>query len=360
MTENNHDITSELAKATSIEQAPLTEEEINERRKVNGASLRRICTRLGLSLLVVLAASVITQSIAVVILERVAPHLLSSPTVNLVLASGSMYFVGVLLGALVLLRAKPVAAPERKSLRPSQLFIFLIICFGGMYTGNLVGTIITTVISLITGSEVTNSVADVISSTPMLPLFIFVVILAPIFEELLFRKLMMDRLTPYGQWTAVLVSAVLFGLFHCNLSQLFYATLLGVFLGFIYARTGKIHHTIILHAIINFCGSIIPLLVFRLCDIEAITEFITHPSISTLTENLVGFLIYFAYSGLISLVWIGGVVLFIVFAVLKKFKLGKAGEEIPSPEERFKLIITSPGIIIITLGCLALTIASLF
>ena len=131
-------------------------------------------------------------------------------------------------------------------------------------------------------------------------------------------------------------------------------------LGFIYARTGKIHHTILLHAIINFCGSIIPMWVLRMCDMDVITEFMTRPSFSTLVDNLGGILIYLAYSSLISLVWGAGVTLFIVFAILKKFKLGKPELEMPRASEVATLVITNPGIIIITVGCLILTVLSLF
>ena len=42
------------------------------------------------------------------------------------------------------------------------------------------------------------------------------VIIAPVMEELVFRKYLVDRLVPYGQKTAVVLSGLFFGLFHGN------------------------------------------------------------------------------------------------------------------------------------------------
>ena len=83
------------------------------------------------------------------------------------------------------------------------------------------------------------------------------VILAPVIEEFLFRRQIIDRIRVYGERRAILVSAVMFGLFHGNLSQMFYAGVLGLVFGYVYLKTGKLRYSIILHALINFMGSIL-------------------------------------------------------------------------------------------------------
>ena len=70
--------------------------------------------------------------------------------------------------------------------------------------------------------------------------FIIAVLIAPTAEELLFRKLLTERIVKYGELAAVLASGLFFGLFHGNLNQFSYAFLLGLFLGFIYVKTGKL------------------------------------------------------------------------------------------------------------------------
>ena len=69
-------------------------------------------------------------------------------------------------------------------------------------------------------------------------------VLAPVFEELVFRKVLVDHVLPFGEWPAILFSGITFGLFHGNLTQFFYAALLGMVLAYVYIRTGNILYSI--------------------------------------------------------------------------------------------------------------------
>ena len=84
-----------------------------------------------------------------------------------------------------------------------------------------------------------------------------VAFLAPIFEELIFRKLIIDRTRRFGELTSILLSSFLFGLVHCNVYQIFYAFALGLILGYVYMRTGNVILTIIMHVLINSSSSIL-------------------------------------------------------------------------------------------------------
>lgn len=65
--------------------------------------------------------------------------------------------------------------------------------------------------------------------------------LVPAFcEEFLFRGLICARLMPYGKTAAIVGSAVLFGLMHGNLGQLFYTTVAGIMLGWCFVETRSI------------------------------------------------------------------------------------------------------------------------
>ena len=61
------------------------------------------------------------------------------------------------------------------------------------------------------------------------------VALGPLWEELVFRGLMMEylRRAGAGLWKANMIQALLFGLLHANLVQGSYAWLLGIALGYI-------------------------------------------------------------------------------------------------------------------------------
>lgn len=81
--------------------------------------------------------------------------------------------------------------------------------------------------------------------------FLAVVVCAPIFEELLFRGILLKRLSGFGEWFAVIVTAILFGMYHQNHAQLFFTAAFGVLAGFLAIRSKSIIPTIIAHACLN-------------------------------------------------------------------------------------------------------------
>lgn len=92
-----------------------------------------------------------------------------------------------------------------------------------------------------------------VSSNYELVLMFFTLAVVPAFvEELLFRGLILGNLLPYGRTTAILASALLFGVMHQNAEQLFYATAAGVVLGWVYVRTRSIWPCVLLHFVNNF------------------------------------------------------------------------------------------------------------
>lgn len=130
-----------------------------------------------------------------------------------------------------------------------------------MWIGNMMGVITTAGIGSLIQHEVANPINDVINNSGLIANLIIITIIAPIFEELIFRKLLIDRTIKYGGTISVLLSGLLFAFFHGNLSQFFYAFLLGGFFAIIYIKTGQIKYTIGLHMIINFIGSVVSLFV---------------------------------------------------------------------------------------------------
>ncbi|HEU5182648.1 MAG TPA: CPBP family intramembrane glutamic endopeptidase [Candidatus Polarisedimenticolia bacterium] len=82
--------------------------------------------------------------------------------------------------------------------------------------------------------------------------FFFLVVVAPVTEEVLFRGLFLSRLLErYSPRTAVIGSAVCFGVFHILPWQVVTAALMGLFLGWLLLRSGSIAVPIAAHAIFN-------------------------------------------------------------------------------------------------------------
>lgn len=105
-------------------------------------------------------------------------------------------------------------------------------------------------------NEIFSSYQDLVSDTmmgqPMWILFLAVGILAPIAEELIFRGLvfrrMKDSMKPIA---AIILSSLFFGLYHGNMVQFLYASLLGIVLAIIYNRTGTLWTAIVAHMAAN-------------------------------------------------------------------------------------------------------------
>lgn len=83
------------------------------------------------------------------------------------------------------------------------------------------------------------------------PSWLMTAVAAPVFEELIFRKTLIDKLRPQGERTALIMSSLLFALVHQNTVQFFYAFGAGLMLGMLYLRTGRVAYTMLLHAMVN-------------------------------------------------------------------------------------------------------------
>lgn len=88
-------------------------------------------------------------------------------------------------------------------------------------------------------------------------LFVTLAIQPAIFEELLFRKSLIDFSKKFGVGFAVIVSSIFFGLIHMNSMQSIFAFLVGLLFGIIYIKTGNIKLTILLHLLNNGYSSLL-------------------------------------------------------------------------------------------------------
>lgn len=98
------------------------------------------------------------------------------------------------------------------------------------------------------------------SSTGYYPFWLFVVnlimtaILPAICEETAHRGMLLKSLSGYGYKKAIIISALLFGLLHLNIEQFFYATIIGLYLGYLSILCDTIYPAIIIHFMNNGIG----------------------------------------------------------------------------------------------------------
>ena len=88
-------------------------------------------------------------------------------------------------------------------------------------------------------------------------------VIAPLLEEVMFRGAIQgDMLRKVrNPWLAIIISALIFGIFHMNPVQIVYATLLGIVLGWIYYRTGSLMSVILGHVLNNTIATIFMLFI---------------------------------------------------------------------------------------------------
>jgi len=185
---------------------------------------------------------------------------------------GTMYALGLPF-YLRLSKEVPVSPPKQHKIKAWHLILCIPCLLCLMYIGNLTGMFITWLIAKISGVNTESTmIQDNVYGEYGYVMILAAVLCAPFVEEMLFRKVLIDRIRKYGDGKAILLSGIFFGLFHGNLTQLFYTTLVGLFFAFVYVRTGKVIYTIILHTAINFIGGAMPYFVHADTVIKAINE----------------------------------------------------------------------------------------
>jgi sodium transport system permease protein len=89
-------------------------------------------------------------------------------------------------------------------------------------------------------------------------LILFTAIVPAVCEESLFRGYLLERLSAQGQtWRAIMVSSVLFGLFHQSVHALLPATVCGIFFAFLAVKTESLLNPIVLHMTVNVWAIIV-------------------------------------------------------------------------------------------------------
>lgn len=250
---------------------------------------------------------------------------------------------------------------EKKHMKVSHILIAFLICYAGTYLTNLVGNIITAIIGAIKQSEVENVMASLTSQISPWVNFLVVVIAAPVMEELLFRKFIIDRISHYGEGVAIVVSGLMFGLFHGNLNQFVYAFLIGVLFGFIYIKTRQIKYTIILHMIVNFLGGFVSSVLLEVSNYYELMNLLgeeINPDLlmEFMKDNALGLMAFMVYSMLLTGFVVAGIVLF--FINKRKFTLLE-GEVKLEKGQRFKTIILNVGMILYCLFWIVMIILQL-
>ena len=267
--------------------------------------------RIGAGACVMLAVWVaLNMALSMMLVQAMGQNAVNAPIwLQFLISSGPLYLIAMPMG-LMLMKAVPELPTRRFPMTPGRFFTLLLMCLPIMYGGSIIGNLLSMALS---GGTAQNAIADLaMANDPAM--IVFGVILGPIFEEWMFRKQIISRTRRYGEKLSILLSALMFALFHLNLFQFFYAFGLGLMFGYVYMRTSQLRYSIAMHMIINFNGSVLAPWVLSQVDLEALaTTDTTDPAAAQalLAQNGAGMMLVSGYGLLLIALSIAGLVLLV-------------------------------------------------
>ena len=271
------------------------------------------------------------------------------------ISSGPLYLIAMPMG-LMLMKAVPELPTRKFDMTPGRFFTLLLMCLPIMYGGNIIGNLLSAILS---DGMAENTIASM-AMTLDPSMIIFGVILGPIFEEWMFRKQIISRTRRYGEKLSILLSALMFALFHLNLFQFFYAFGLGLMFGYVYMRTSQLRYSIVMHMIVNFNGSVLAPWVLSQVDLEALaTTDTTDPAAAQalLAQNGAGMMLVSGYGLLLIALSIAGLVLLVTKR--RTFEFYTTPEQLPKGLGG-QTAFGNPGMVIYIAMCAALTALSMY
>lgn len=221
---------------------------------------KKFFSKIGFNYLAYSIASILFLIILSNIIAVIRPEILNNINIATIITAICNYVLPLPI-LLFLMRKLDSTEIKKNNLGFKTFLKYLCITFTLMWIGNITGTIITNLLSFTIQNDIANPIQNLINSTDLWLNLILISLIGPIFEEIIFRKILIDRTIKYGPLASILVSAIIFGLIHGNLNQFCYTILVGGFFAYVYIKTGQIKYSIGLHIILNMLGSVLSMIV---------------------------------------------------------------------------------------------------
>lgn len=230
------------------------------------ADIRRLCFDVGIALIIsVLLQKVIFIAMVFLLRGLVGAGLETDSTLftvlNYTLSNISAYLPKILAFGAVYLKYRPLKRLDTQYENKSYYPLILIpAMFAFAMWGSNITTCINYILQLLFGVGEIQNVMDSIAPSSFqsaVVTLIFTAFVAPIFEEIIYRHLLLRSLKPVGDTPAIILSALIFGLAHGNFDQFAYAFLSGIIFGLVAVRYDSIIPGMVLHLINNFFVTVI-------------------------------------------------------------------------------------------------------
>lgn len=319
---------------------------------------RRAYTLTGLALLVLYLTVQTVASVLMVACQIIFPSLVDQGWFLLALNFVAIYVAGFPFFLLVI-RNLPEYSPVKRKMPAGKLAVATLISIGLIYSLSYITNFAVAGLEFILGFEIPSGLDETLASSSLWIAIVSTVVVAPIAEEYMFRKLICDRTAVFGEWQSILISGIAFSQFHGSIHQLLYTFALGCFFAFVYIRTGKLIYTVILHFVVNFIGSVPSLLITEFTNIEQVLEELSVNGLTRelLAENAATLVLYLAFIVVVLSLMVAGVILF--FVNIKKIISGADGRYMPRGK-RFSIMFGNVGIWIFAAFCFMTVLLNIF
>lgn len=164
--------------------------------------------------------------------------------------------------------------PFGKPRKNSHVLLLILAGMGFCYMGNIITGYFTAIFQSFGIDFASTEAAAALTDTPDTPMgfvlnLMYVAVLPAFFEEIAFRGVIMQPLRKYGDWFAIGISAVIFGLIHGNMTQMPFAICAGIALGYVFIVTGSIWPSVIIHFLNNSLALVCNEMLSRLSETGA-------------------------------------------------------------------------------------------
>ena len=215
---------------------------------------RRVFSRVGWAMVALMVLQVAGQYLLQLLVVRLAPALLEWEGIFYLLAAAANYLFAFP-AALLILRTLPTQPRgEKRPLTGRQGLSLWLMALGCLYLSNMLTLALMGAFAEGYGAPIPNPL-DAVAEQGVVYNLVVSCLLAPIAEELCFRRSILNRLRPWGEGFAVCTSALLFALVHGNPYQMLYAFTVGIILGCLYLYTGQVRWTMLLHGGLNLVSA---------------------------------------------------------------------------------------------------------
>ena len=173
--------------------------------------------------------------------------------------SGIFMFISWLIFFSILFSIKYMNKDHRKTVYRRMSKSALLGGIGGIIIAQILANIIIEILKVILhniGYTLQDSLINDISKMQSVSIILFTCIVGPVFEEILFRDIILNLLKILGNKSAIIISSILFGIYHGNIEQAIYAILIGIILGYV-ATEISLYWAMVFHIFNNSMAEIV-------------------------------------------------------------------------------------------------------